>query len=63
MSEKIEKILAGVDLIEEYHISKFDNKVISFVVLSNSTPDKLINELEKYNINISVENNIWTLSE
>ena len=63
LSEKIEKILAGVDLVEEYHISEFDNKVISFVVLSNSTPDKLINELEKYNINISVENNIWTLSE
>ena len=63
LSEKIEKILAGVDLVEEYHISEFDNKVISFVVLSNSTPDKLINELEKYNINISTENNIWTLSE
>ena len=63
LSEKIEKILSEIDLVEEYQINQFDNEIINFEVLSNSTPDKLINELEKYNINISVENNIWTLSE
>tara|TARA_B100002051_G_scaffold269757_2_gene301572 strand:- start:146 stop:1219 length:1074 start_codon:yes stop_codon:yes gene_type:complete len=63
LSEKIEKILSEIDLVEEYQINQFDNEIINFEVLSNSTPDKLINELEKYNINISTENNIWTLSE
>ena len=61
--EKIEKILSEIELIEKYYISFFDNEITRFSILSNSTPDKLIKEFEKFNIAISIENNIWTLNE
>tara|TARA_B100000029_G_scaffold290313_1_gene283918 strand:- start:293 stop:1366 length:1074 start_codon:yes stop_codon:yes gene_type:complete len=61
--EKIEKILNEIELIENYYISFFNNEITRISILSNSTPDKLIKEFEKFNIKVSIENNIWTLSE
>ena len=61
--EKIEKILNEIELIENYYISFFDNEITRFSILSNSTPDKLKKEFDKFNIKISIVNNVWTLSE
>ena len=63
MIEKIEKILKEIDLIENYYITRFDSEITTFAILSNSTPDKLIMEFKKYNINVSIENNVWKLNE
>ena len=63
MIKKIEKILNEIELVEKYYIRYFNNKITSYSVLSNSTPDKLINEFEKYDLKLSIENNIWTLNE
>ena len=60
---KIENILNEIDLIEKYQINFFDNNEISFLILSNSTPNKLINEFKKFNIKVLEDNNIWTLYE
>ncbi len=61
--EKIEKVLSQIELIEKYYISFFNNEITSYSILSNSTPDKLIKELEKFNFKISTENNKWVLNE
>ncbi len=61
--EKIEKILSKIEIIEKYYISFFDNEITRFSILSNSTPDKLKKEFEKFDIKISIENNIWNLNE
>ena len=61
--EKIEKILSEIELIENYYISYFNNEITSYLILSNSTPNKLINEFKKFNIKVSTKNNIWTLNE
>ena len=61
--EKIEKILNEIELIEKYSVGFFDNETTRYSVLSNSTPDKLIKEFEKFNIKVFVENNIWSLDE
>ena len=63
LSEKIEKVLGEIELIEKYYINYFSNEITSYSILSNSTPDKLINEFEKFNLKISGENNIWIISE
>ena len=60
---KIEKILSNIDLIEKYHISYFNNQITRYLILSNSTPDKLLKEFEKYNVIISSQNNVWTINE
>ena len=61
--KKIEKIINEIELIEKYSINYFNNEIVSYNILSNSTPDKLVNEFEKFNISVSIRNNIWTLSE
>ena len=61
--KKIEKILDEIDLIEKYYISFFDNEITRYSILSNSTPDKLINEFEKFDVKITIKNNIWYLNE
>ena len=61
--KKIEKILNEIELVEKYYLSYFDNTLTSYSILSNSTPDKLLNEFKKFNINVSTENNVWTLNE
>ena len=60
---KIKKILGKIELIEKYYINSFDNENTIYSILSNSTPDKLIKEFEKFNIKVSIENNLWTLNE
>ena len=61
--EKIENILNEIELIEKYFISFFDNEITRYSILSNSTPDKLIKEFEKFNIKVTVKDNIWILNE
>ncbi len=61
--EKIEKILSEMDLIEKYYVRQFNNAITSYSILSNSTPDKLVKEFEKFNIKISNNNNSWFIDE
>ena len=55
---KIVNIFNKIELIENYQINYFDNNIINYSILSNSTPDKLINEFEKFNIKVSENNNM-----
>ncbi len=61
--KKIESILNEIELIEKYSISFFDNEITRYSILSNSTPDKLLKEFEKFNIIVSIEEGIWNLNE
>ncbi len=61
--QNIENILNNIEIIERYYINYFNNKVISYSILSNSTPDELQKELEKFDVKVNVKNNIWTLNE
>ncbi len=61
--EKVEKILNKIDLIEKFNVSYFNNEITRYSILSNATPDKLINEFEKFNIKVNFDNDIWTLNE
>ena len=61
--EKVKKILSEIELIEKFSINYFNNEKTSFSILSNSTPNKLKSEFEKFNLNISSDNNVWVLNE
>ena len=61
--KKVEKILNEIELIEKYNIDYFNSSITRYTLLSNSTPDKLIKELKRFNLKISNENNIWIISE
>ena len=61
--EKIEKILKEIELVEDFNIINFNNNLTTYSVLSNSTPDKLINEFKKFNLSVDNKNNVWKLYE
>ncbi len=61
--KKTEKMLTEIEIIEKYYIGYFDNNIISYFILSNSTPDKLKDEIIKFNLEISDRDNIWTIYE
>ena len=61
--EKIESAIREIEIIERYQITNFNNQIIRYSIHSNSTPDKLAKEFEKFNIKVIIENNIWTLDE
>ena len=61
--KKVEKLLNSIELIEKYYINYFNNSITSYSILSNSTPDKLINEFKKNNLSVLLENNIWIVNE
>ena len=61
--KKIENILSEIELIEKYYINSFNSEITSYSILSNSTPDKLLKEFEKFDIKVTIENNIWILNE
>ena len=60
---KVEKIFNKIEIIEKFHIINFNNEITTYSILSNSTPDKLINEFEKLNMKVTIDNNIWFLDE
>tara|TARA_B100000965_G_scaffold196369_1_gene163997 strand:- start:2177 stop:3250 length:1074 start_codon:yes stop_codon:yes gene_type:complete len=61
--KKVEKIFNEIEIIEKFHVIHFNNVITSYSILSNSTPDKLINEFKKLNMKITIDNNIWFLNE
>ena len=65
--KKIRLLQNGKSPIESLKIKYFQKNYsqisTSYSILSNSTPDKLLNEFKKFNINVSTENNVWTLNE
>ena len=61
--KRVEKILNEIELIEKYNIDYFDSNITRYTLLTNSTPDKLIKELKRFDLKISNENNVWVISE
>ena len=53
----------GVHLRKYSSIEEMLDKEQYLDGISNNTPDKLINEFEKFDVKVSVKNNIWILNE
>ena len=60
-TQELENILNEIDLISNFYILKLDSKNIYYKIIYNGSPKTLLNYFNKRNINLLIENNVWTI--
>jgi hypothetical protein len=58
---KLEKTLNSFDLISDFYILKFDNQNTKYKIIYNGSPKTFLNDMNKRNFNLKMENNVWTI--
>jgi len=58
---ELEKIFRDIDLIQNFYILKFDSQNTYYKLTYNGSPKTFLNNLNKKNINLKMENNIWII--
>jgi len=58
---ELEKTLNNLDLISNFYILKFDNQNTYYKITYNGSPKTFYNDMNKGNINLVIENNIWII--
>ena len=59
--QKLEKTLNSNDLISNFYILKFDSQKIFYKIIYNGSPKTFLNEFNKNNFDLIMENNVWTI--
>jgi hypothetical protein len=59
--KEIENSLYDLDLVLNFNILKFDNNNLFFKIIYNGSPKKFIQEMEKKNIKIISDNQVWKI--
>ncbi|WP_415307914.1 hypothetical protein ABXT47_04365 [Candidatus Pelagibacter sp. Uisw_099_02] len=57
----LEETLANIDLISNFYILKFDNKFTQYRIIYNGSPKTFLNDMNKKNFNLIMENNVWAV--
>ncbi len=58
---KLEMTLNNIDLIADFYVLKFDNKNIQYKIIYNGSPNSFLNDMNKKNFFLIMENNVWTI--
>ncbi len=61
LTEKLEKTLKQLELVNTFTIEKINNKEIIYKIIYNGLPKKFLIEMQKNNLNLNFSNDIWTL--
>ena len=61
ISDRLENLLNQSDFVYEYEIEKINNKEITYKIIYNSNPDKLLNNLKLNGIDINSSGEIWKI--
>jgi hypothetical protein len=59
--QKLERTLSNVDLVSNFYILQFDSQNTFYRIIYNGSPKTFLNDLSKNNIDLTMENNIWTI--
>ena len=59
--QNLQKILESNDLISDFFILKFDNRNTYFRIIYNGSPKTFLNNMNKQNLDLIIENNVWTV--
>ena len=59
--QNLQKVLNSNDLIPNFFISKFDNQNTYFKIIYNGSPKTFLNNMRKNDLDLIVEENIWTV--
>ena len=58
---KLEETLAGIDLISNFYILKFNNKYTQYRIIYNGSPKTFFRDMSNRKFNVVKENNVWTI--
>ena len=58
---ELEKMLNENDLISDFYILKFNNQNTYYKIIYNGSPNIFFNDMNKGNIKLVIENNIWII--
>ena len=58
---ELEKTLNNLDLISNFYILKFDNQNTYYKITYNGSPKTFFKDINKGNIDLVIENNIWMI--
>ena len=58
---KLEETFNAIDLIADFYILKFDNETIQYRIVYNGSPKTFLNNMNKNNFNLVMEDNIWKI--
>ena len=61
ISDRLENLLNQSDFVYEYKIEKINSEEITYKIIYNSNPDKLLNTLRSNGININSSSEIWKI--
>ena len=59
LSEELENKLSSIDLISRYKIETFNNKEITYKIIFNGNPNKLLDIMNLYDFKIDTSNEVW----
>ena len=57
----LEETLKNTDLISNFYILKFDSETTQYRIIYNGSPKTFLNNMNKNNFDIFMENNVWTI--
>ena len=61
LSTKLEKALLKLDLVSDFKIEKFDNELIIYKIIFNSSPQKFLDNMLLFDFKIDSSSGIWKL--
>ena len=57
----LEEVLNTIDLISNFYIVKFNNKHTQYKIIYNGSPKTFFNDMSNKNIDLVMDNNVWTV--
>ena len=58
---KLEDVLSDIDLISNFYILKFNSENTQYKIIYNGSPKTFFNDMSKRNLDLTMENNMWTI--
>jgi hypothetical protein len=58
---ELEQVLDSIDLVSDFSVLNFNSESIQYKVTYNATPNVFLNDMRKHNLELKMENNMWTL--
>jgi hypothetical protein len=58
---KLEDSLANINLVSNFYILNFNNKLIQYRIIYNGSPKNFLNDMTNRNFNLMMENSVWVI--
>ena len=58
---KLEDSLANINLVSNFYILNFNNKLIQYRIIYNGSPKNFLNDMTNRNFNLMMQNSVWVI--